>query len=234
MSLNRVTVQRRRYGIRLVQGDALLSKVLHAPGPTDEIFDVLAARIAIEPQQANVALLGFAGGGMVAPLRAAGWQGTLRAVDLDPVGVGHFRKLCGSWAGEVDCNEDDAVHWLRNSRRKWDLIVEDLSVARDGHVQKPDCSLDPLPGVVLTRLAAKGAVIVNLLPGDDGWRPLYEAWKTVRPAASVIYFDEFENRFLMLEPSHAVLKRNVRLMRERLGAIGSKMRRGWRVRPLGA
>jgi hypothetical protein len=230
--MSRIKVQERRYGVRLLQGDALLSKVLRAPGPTDEIFDVLAARIAIEPQTANVALLGFAGGGMVAPLRASGWQGTLRAVDLDPVGAGHFRQLCGTWAGEVDCAVDDAVHWLRSGRRKWDLIVEDLSVSHDGHVQKPDCSLDPLPDLARRRLTDGGAVMLNLLPGEDGWRPLYKAWRAVRPAAAVIHFDEFENRFLMLEPTRSVLKKNVLSMRERLEAIGSKLRRGWRVRPL--
>ena len=37
------------YGARVVDGQSFLSKVLWAPGPTDEVFDVLAAAIAAAP-----------------------------------------------------------------------------------------------------------------------------------------------------------------------------------------
>lgn len=227
-------VETHRDGVRLMQGDAMLSKVLREPGPTHEIFDVLAACVACEDAHARVALLGFAGGGLVAPLRASAWDGALHAVDLDRTGERWFRRLCGTWAGEVRVDGADAAEWLASHRGPWDLIVEDLSVDRAGHIVKPEASFERLPELCRARRASRGFVLVNLLPDTVSWPRAYAAWRPVAPAASVLHFDEYENRFLLIGPGREALRWRTSRMRTTLEVIGSRMARGWRVRPLRA
>ncbi|MEC9081308.1 MAG: hypothetical protein VYE44_05980, partial [Verrucomicrobiota bacterium] len=59
-------------GARLVQNGSVLSEVLAQPGPTNSVFDALAALVRLFSPGARVGLLGFAGGGIIAPLRAMG------------------------------------------------------------------------------------------------------------------------------------------------------------------
>ena len=121
------------YGARVVDGDAMLSKVLVEPGPTHSVLDVLAACVVTFTPGPSVALLGFAAGGMIAPLRAMGFESDLDAVDLWREGERCFRRLCGEWSGGVRFHCTDAAAWLRRGHRKYDLIVDDLSDFRPGH-----------------------------------------------------------------------------------------------------
>ena len=66
----RIRVVRDRGGLRLLEGDAVLSRVMARPGPTHMPFDVLAACVAALSPGRRALLLGFAGGGTVAALRA--------------------------------------------------------------------------------------------------------------------------------------------------------------------
>ena len=113
-----VKVVRTRRGIRLVQQGLVLSEIRTTPGPTDSLFDVLAATIAALAPGPDVALLGFAGGGLVAPLRAMGFGHPLEAVDLSLVGEALFRAHSGPWVGRVTVHEDEASRWLRSRRRR--------------------------------------------------------------------------------------------------------------------
>ena len=76
-------VQQTRRGARLVQNGSVLSEVLAKPGATDSVFDVLAAAIQIFSPGDRVGILGFAGGGLIAPLRAMSGDHNLSGVDLD-------------------------------------------------------------------------------------------------------------------------------------------------------
>jgi len=77
-----VKIERTRRGARIREGDVILSEILALPGPTHSLFDLLAAGIAALAPGPRVAMLGFAGGGVVAPLRAMGWNHPLCCVDL--------------------------------------------------------------------------------------------------------------------------------------------------------
>ena len=105
-------IVRTRRGLRLLEGDVILSELLARPGPTHCLFDVLAACVAALAPGPRIALLGFAGGGIVAPLRAMGFPHAIEAVDLDPTGEKLFRELARHWAGEVRVARMDALEWL--------------------------------------------------------------------------------------------------------------------------
>jgi hypothetical protein len=191
-------VVRTARGARIVEGDVILSEILAAPGPTHSLFDVLAACVAALAPGPRCALLGFAGGGIVAPLRAMGFPHPLLAVDLSRDGERVFRRLSGGWAGSVRLAQDDAVAWLRRQRRAFDLIVEDLSVPSPAGTVKPYASFDSLPALVRSRLRRHGVAVTNLLPlAGTSWDALLARVALPHRRAVVLTLDEYENRFVL-------------------------------------
>jgi hypothetical protein len=219
-----------RYGARLVQGRSYLSKVLRKPGPTGEVFDVLAAAMSLAPH-GTAAVLGFAGGSVLAPLRAMGDRRPVRAVDLDRSGHAVFRRLCSSWAGDVRVDTADAVAWLRASRRRWSLVVEDLSTDGTSGATKPRVSVDEVPGVVRRRLAAGGWLVVNLLPiaGLSGSVAVRQVSAGLPDVVKVTMRDH-ENVVLVAARRLPGARELARALREALLRIGSPQARKIGVR----
>lgn len=210
-----------RYGARLVHGRSYLSKILRRPGPTHEVFDVLAAVVARAPR-GPAALLGFAGGGMIAPLRALGDRRPIRAVDLDPSGEVPFRQLCGPWCGSVEVARGDAVEWLRAGRSRAAVVVEDLSVDGPEGATKPGICRTTLPALVRRRLAPDGWLVVNALPVPGV--PLHELERIVSaglPHAVSVRMTEHENRVVVASRAALSARELGRSLRRSLAAIGS-------------
>ncbi len=212
-----------KHGLRLSQHGVVISELRTAPGPTDSVFDVLAALIATLAPAGRVGVLGFAGGGMMAPLRALGVEAVIDSVDLDRAGYDLFCQHCPAWAHRVNWQQADAVQWLRGRRAKYDLLMDDLSVPRDGDVFKPDISWTVVPALIQARLRPRGFAVFNLMlsPGD-AWSQALP--KITRPfgAARIVHLDEFENRLLIageeLPTARALgiaLRRELRRLRSR-------------------
>jgi hypothetical protein len=218
-----VRIVRTRRGFRVVQGGLVLSEVLARPGPTHTLFDVLAAAVAGLAPGPRVALLGFAAGGVVAPLRALGWGTPLSAVDLDVTGETHFRHLSGPWAGTVRVSKADAAEWMSRRGRRFDAVLEDLSVATDlGLVTKPRMSLDRLPAIVARRLAPSGVAIVNLLPIPGvPWSEAVRRSRAPWTKAVVVHLEDYENRVVVAGPRVPLAAAVSRRLRDALRAIGS-------------
>ncbi len=212
-------VVRTRRGLRLVEGDVILSELLARPGPTHCLFDVLAACVRALAPGPRVALLGFAGGGIVAPLRAMGFHHAIEAVDLDPTGEALFRKLSRHWALDVRVDRMDAVEWLAREREPFDVIVEDLSVPSPAGTVKPPVSFADLPPLVRRRLKPLGVAITNLLPQPDAsWDELIRPVAKPYSRSVVIELLEHENRLVV---AGAIPKDPLKPVRAALDAIGS-------------
>jgi spermidine synthase len=191
-------VTRTRNGLRLSQHGVVISELRTSSGPTHSVFDVLAALVAILAPAGRFGMLGFAGGGMVAPLDALGYTPPIHAVDLDNDAHALFARHCPGWTDRVVWHHGDAVEWLRGQPADFDLLLDDLSVAADGDVYKPAVSWDTLPPLMRARLRPAGVVLYNLLlsPADTWTRAL--AKTTVgHHEALVVDLDEFENRILV-------------------------------------
>jgi spermidine synthase len=196
------------------------------------MFDVLAACIAALAPGPRVVVLGFAGGGIVAPLRGMGYASAITAVDISRSGQSLFRELCGNWAGDVDVIEADAVAWLEHSRARFDLILEDLSVATARDTTKPVASLDTLPELMRRRLAPGGIAVTNVLPIPGApWKRVLAHLAQPFAAAHVVHLHDYENRILVAGELPAA--RDVgRSLRAALGRIGSMQARRIAVRRL--
>jgi hypothetical protein len=203
-----------RRGVRLVQEGHVVSEVLAQPGPTHSLFDLMAACAVELTPGPRVLLLGFGGGSIVAPLRALGFSGPLEAVDLSRTSAAVFRRVAGAWAGSVHVTIADAATFLRKTRRRYDLIVEDLSLPVAGDLVMPDVCFAPLPDLIAEHLRPGGAAIINAFsPGSTGWRAHLD--RLVCPGHETLRLipDDFDHSLLLSAqhlPSAADLARRLR------------------------
>lgn len=191
-------IRQTKIGLRLSQHGVVLSELRTSPGPTHSVFDVLAAVIAAVDPAGRIGILGFAGGGMLAPLRGLGVSAPIDAVDLERAGYELFCQHCLKWAGPVNWEQADAVAWLRRQPRDFSVLVDDLSVPANGDVVKPAITWEVLPELIRDRLAPGGVGVFNLLQPPSGtWLPALTRLAGLFQAAQVIELDEFENRILV-------------------------------------
>jgi spermidine synthase len=227
-------IVRTKRGLRLLEDDAILSELLARPGPTHCLFDVLAACVTALAGGPRVALLGFAGGGVVAPLRAMGFPHPIEAVDLDPTGEVLFREMSRHWAGDVRVARMDALDWIARDGAAFDVIVEDLSVTGPEGTVKPAVSFDALPALVQGRLKPEGVAVTNVLPQPGSpWDELIAPVARPHARAAVIDLDEYENRIVIGGSALAEAAEVSRRVRAALDAIGSVQARKIAVRTLG-
>lgn len=222
-----------RNGFRLSQHGVVISELRTNPGPTHSVFDFLAALIRGLPVSGRTGVMGFAGGGMIAPLVRLGFQETLETVDLDGESYEFFRRHCREWSGLVHWTHADAEHWLRGQRRPFGLLVEDLSVPWENDVKKPDLSWSTLPGLIQQRLAPDGIAVFNLLKPKSGrWEPDLTRLAGHFEESRIVFLDDFENRLLVSGRSVPSARSLSQLLRETLGVLKSRQRDRFQVRTL--
>jgi hypothetical protein len=211
-----------RRGVRLVQEGHVLSEILAQPGPTHSLFDLMAACAVELTPGPRILLLGFGGGSIVAPLRALGLSGPLEAVDLSRTSAAVFRRVAGDWAGSVRVTIADAATFLTKTRRRYDLIVEDLSQAVAGDLVMPDVCFSPLPGLIAAHLRPGGGAVVNVFsPGEAGWRAHLDRLAAPGHEALRLIPDDFDHSLLLSAahlPPATHLAHRLRRSLERLGS----------------
>ena len=205
-----------KHGLRLSQHGVVISELRTTPGPTHSVVDVLAALIAVLAPAGRIGILGFAGGGIMAPLHALGVETVIDSVDLEQVGYNLFRQHCPEWIDRVNWQQGDAVAWLRQQAPKFGLLVDDLSVSSDGDVVKPSICWKVVPRLIARRLGPGGFAVFNLLLRPKGkWSPDVEKIAGLFNTARIINLDEFENRILVTGdalPSSREIGRHLRII----------------------
>lgn len=218
-----VKIRRTRGGFRISQHGVVISEGRNRPGPTHSVFDVLSALMVILSGEGRVGMLGFAGGGMMAPLRQLGFQRSVEAVDLDEGGYNVFRKHCSRWAGSCSWHRGDAVEWLEAQRSEFGVIVEDLSVSTGSDVFKPAVCWSLLPELVRSRLLPGGVAIFNLLPGPDGRYPGALFGMGILGVQPVrVEFEDYFNRILIVGERLPSARSIGARLRAKLSELGSK------------
>jgi hypothetical protein len=129
----------------------------------------------------------------------------------------------------------DAAVWLRRQRRRYDVVLEDLSIPRtrqhDG--TKPEISVSVLPELIRRRITRRGVVVTNLIPVPGHTWPELER-RVSRPFrhAAVVHFRDFENRLLIASDHLDSAARLSRAVRAQLRWIASIQSERVRVRTL--
>ena len=195
----------------------------------------MAAAIAALSAGPRVAILGFAGGGIVAPLRAMHFAAPLQCVDLSLQGEKVFRKLSSAWAGDIRVDKNDAAIWLRRKRTAFDCILEDLSLpaTADREGTKPEISLVVIPALMASHLSAAGVGIVNMLPMPGAtWDALMQPYLREFRHVLVVHFEGYVNRVVLAGHQLPQARQVSRLVRAALHTIESSMAYELSVRTL--
>ena len=226
-------LQNTKQGARLVQNGSVLSEVLSEPGPTQSVFDILAAAIMLNNKN-RVGILGFAAGGLIGPLRSMNGHQHLFGVDRDEAGFKLFQRVSGDWRGKINFVHSDAVEWLNAQKKPFDVLVEDLSVGRDGDVFKPTVSIEILPELIRSKLTPSGIAIFNLLPSDHcSWTNMIKKVSAPFRHGIVIKFESFYNKILILSVKPLTSTPKIsRLLRKFLSGIESSISHDIQVRTL--
>ena len=215
----------------MVQNGLVLCELPREPGPAHSVWDVMACAVRLFAPGSRMAMLGFAGGGMVGSMRALGCEQEVHGVDLWSGGFEIFREVATDWSGAVNFAHEDAAEWLRRDRVPFDVIVEDLSVPLRDDVVKPSISWMELPALIRRRVKKGGVVINNLLPTPGiSWANQIEACR-VGPGVEV-GFENFFNRVLIqgaqVGNARSCGPRSRQLMRE----LGSELSDSLKIRTL--
>jgi hypothetical protein len=198
ITFHEMDITRTKHGLRMSQHGVVISELRTSPGPTHSVADVLAALIGALKPAGRIGVLGFAGGGMQAPLCALGVAMKIDAVDLDRSGYELFRRHCPEWITRVNWRQADAVEWLCSQPANFDMLVEDLSVPSDGDVFKPSITWEVLPELIHDRLLPGGIGVFNLMPPPSGiWIREIEWMAETFGEARLVSFDDFTNRILV-------------------------------------
>jgi hypothetical protein len=228
-----VKIERTKRGARIVDDDVILSEMLAEPGATHSLFDLLAAAVAELGRGPRIAMLGFAGGGMVAPLRAMGCHHPLQCVDLSAEAEPVFRELSSDWAGEVSLDIEYAEEWLLRRRGKFDVIIEDLSVPSPIGTVKPYVSFDVMPAMIHKRLKRSGVAVTNMLPlPGTSWEAIEARISAPYRCAFAVQLDEYENRVIITGEDLPDARTVGVQLRRALRGLGSDVLRQMRVRTL--
>ena len=228
-------ITRTKHGLRMSQHGVVITELRTSPGPTHSVADVLAACISVLRPEGRIGVLGFAGGGMQAPLCALGVATKIEAVDLDRAGYELFRKHCPAWIPRVNWRQADAVEWLCAQSKDFDLLVEDLSVPGDGDVFKPDITWEVLPELIRDRLVPNGIAVFNLMAPPSGiWIRELEWMAALYGKARIVNFDDFTNRILVAGDDLPPTRHFRAMLRAALRCIGSQQAERIQVRTQGA
>jgi len=229
-------VVRTRRSVRLVDGPDLVSHLRTTPGPTHGFFDLLAACAAAfapgdSARAPRVLLLGFAAGGILAPLRALGGKHPIHAVDLSLEPAEIFRAVASGWAGDVRLSQAEASAWLRSHRRRWDVIVDDLTVRGTTCAIKPPVSVEVLPALMRDRLGTGGVAVTNVLPVPDlSWEALLDRLTAPHGRALLVHCDEYENRILLAGPGARGARAATLRVQAALRRLGSRQLERFSIR----
>jgi spermidine synthase len=161
--VSRVHVRRGRHGLEL-RVDGTLASAL---GTSDAgpVWAALAAPLLLLPprRRRRLLVLGLGGGVAARWLRAlapgASIVGVERSADVALAAREHF----GMEHLGVEVVVDDALHFLRRERRRFDFVVEDLFVGPNRNIRKPDWLPEPGLGLALRRLAPGGLLACNTI-----------------------------------------------------------------------
>jgi spermidine synthase len=166
---------------------------------TGSIWDALALPALIlgtggrrEPESAL--LLGLGGGSTARILRACRPELDIVGVDQSPEVIQVARRELGLAELEVDVVIDDAFAYLRRTRRRFDLVIEDIFLDDTGNaLRKPGWLPAPALDVAIRRLSDGGVLVCNTIDDTDGYAAVL---KDVFPYLVQIQAHDCHNRVL--------------------------------------
>jgi spermidine synthase len=162
----RAVVVRRAGGLQLRVDGTLASFQRPGADVTGTVWWALAAPLVLlgpRPRPSRVLLLGLGAGSVARAIRMLEPAAELVGVERDPDVLRLARRHFGLGRLGVEVVVDDVFRYLREERRTFDLIVEDVFVGPLRTVHKPVGLLDVGYPLIGRRLRPRGLVVSNTI-----------------------------------------------------------------------
>lgn len=166
---------------------------------TGSVWDALAAPILALPpaRRRSLLLLGMGGGSAARLARALAPRARVVGVEIDPEVVRLARRWFDLDALGLEVAVADARSYLARSRRRFDVILEDVFVGGSRDVHKPDWLPEPGLELAFRRLAPGGILASNAL---DEAPEVARALARRFPRVLAIGIEDYDNRVLVGGP----------------------------------
>jgi spermidine synthase len=163
---------------------------------TGSVWDALAAPLLLlpKPRRNRVLILGLGGGSAARVVRALAPRARITGVEIDPVVVRAARRWFDLDGLDVEVVKGDARLYLEQSRRCFDVILEDVFIGNRKNVRKPDWL--PTPGLALAagRLRPGGIVVSNTISEAAS---VAREMRRLFASTLQIEIEDYENRVLV-------------------------------------
>ena len=155
---------------------------------TRQAWDALAAAALLHPatRAPSLLMLGLGGGTGLRILRALLPAARLTVVEIDPGMIALGRKYMGLDALDLEILEADAFAFQKSTRRKFDVVIDDLYLSGELDAYRPAPMNDGGIGALRRMLAPGGILAVNLITGPGHRAVQSDARAALRRAFSVV------------------------------------------------
>jgi len=166
---------------------------------TGSVWDALALPVLALPpaRRRRLLVLGLGGGSAARLLRAFAPRAAIVGVEYDGAVLRAARRHFGLDALGLEVVTGDARAYLERTRRRFDLVIDDVFVGRGADVHKPDWLPEPGLGLAAARLARGGLLVSNAL---DEAPAVARALGARFPARVRITVEDYDNRVLVAGP----------------------------------
>jgi spermidine synthase len=162
---NRVEVKRSGKG-RALRIDGTFAS-WYEPGKetTGSVWDALAAPLLLlpKPRRDRVLILGLGGGSAARVVRALAPRARITGVEIDAGVVRAARRWFDLDELGVEVVKGDARLYLERTRRRFDVILDDVFVGNRRHIRKPDWIPDPGLTLAAGQLRPGGILVSNAI-----------------------------------------------------------------------
>jgi spermidine synthase len=195
----RVRVENGRRG-RALRIDGTFAS-FYAPGRalTDSVWDALAAPLLWlpPPKRRSVLILGLGGGSAARLVRALAPRARIVGIERSAEVIRAARRWFDLEALDVEVVRANARHFLVESRRQFDLVIEDVFVGSARTVHKPEWLLEDGLALAARRLRRGGLLVSNTI---DETAEVARRLRELAPALVRIDVENFDNRVLVAGP----------------------------------
>lgn len=131
---------------------------------TGAVWDLLTLPVLFQdPPGSRVLMLGVGGGTAILQLNQLVAPRSIVGIELDPVHLQVARRFFKADADNVTLIEADALKWITSSRRKFDVIIDDLFLDAPGDPMRPQPVDLAWLNTLADRLTNAGIMVQNHL-----------------------------------------------------------------------
>ncbi len=207
----RVEVKKEGEGLALEVEGTFASYYQPGSPVTGSVWDAIAAPVlALPPERRKeILILGVAGGSAARVVRAIAKDAHITGVELSPEVIEAAREHFALDALDLDLVIGDALEFLREDDRRFDLILEDVFIGVGRGVHKPGWLPEPGHELAKARLETGGLLVSNTLDEAD---EITTAMRARFPGVLRIEVEDYENVIVVGGPdtlSGSALRRTV-------------------------